>query len=126
MSDIYKLIQGTIDKLGYKVLDEDGETITVFFQLNVIHICPDVQDGGFVTVFTTLGETITQENRVEALEKCNRLNSKIKVMKYSVFEDDVLASSEFFFRNRNEVKFQLTTALNQIAMAKSLYNDTRV
>ena len=126
MSDIYKLIQGTIDKLGYKVLDDDGETITVFFQLNVIHICPDEQDGGFVTVFTTLGETITQENRVEALEKCNRLNSKIKVMKYSVFEDDVLASSEFFFRNRNEVKFQLTTALNQIAMAKSLYNDTRV
>lgn len=126
MSDIYKLIQGTIDKLGYKVLDDDGETITVFFQLNVIHICPDEQDGGFVTVFTTLGETVTHENRVEALEKCNKLNSRIKVMKYSVFEEDVLTSSEFFFRNRSEVKFQLTTALNQIAMAKSLYNDTRV
>lgn len=126
MTDNYKLIQETIAKLGYKVLDDDGETITVFFQLNVIHICPDEQDGGFVTVFITFGETVTHENRVEALEKCNKLNSRIKVMKYSVFEDDVLASSEFFFRNRNEVKFQLTTALNQLAMAKSLYNNTRV
>lgn len=126
MSDIYKLIQGTIDKLGYKVLDEDGETITVFFQLNVIHICPDEQDGGFVTVFTTLGETVTQENRVEALEKCNKLNSRIKVMKFSVFEDDVLASSEFFFRNKTEVRFQLTTALNQLAAAKTIYSNTRV
>lgn len=126
MSDNYKLIQEIIAKMGYKVLDDDGETITVFFQLNVIHICPDEQDGGFVTVFTTLGETITQESRVEALEKCNRLNSKIKVMKFCIFDDDVLASSEFFFRNKNEVKFQLTNALSQTAMAKSLYNDTRV
>lgn len=126
MSDIYKLIQGTIDKLGYKVLDEDGETITVFFQLNVIHICPDEQDGGFVTVFTTLGETITQESRVEALEKCNRLNSKIKVMKYCVYEDEVVATSEFFFRNKTEVKFQLLSALNQIAAASAVYSNTRV
>lgn len=126
MNETYKLIQDTIARLGYRVLDDDGEIITVFFQLNVIHICPDDQGSGFVTVFTTLGESITHENRVEALEKCNKLNSRIKVMKYSVFEDDVLASSEFFFRNRNEVKFQLTNALSQTAMAKSLYNDTRV
>ena len=126
MNETYKLIQDAITRLGYRVLDDDGEILTVFYQLNVIHICPDEQDGGFVTVFITLGESITHENCVEALEKCNKLNSRIKVMKYSVFEDDVLASSEFFFRNRNEVKFQLTTALNQIAMAKSLYNDTRV
>jgi len=126
MSDIYKLLQETINRLGYKVLDDDGETITVFFQFNVIHICPDEQDGGFVTVFTTIGETITPENRVEALEKCNRLSSKVKVMKFCVFEDDVLASSEFFFRNKNEVRFQLTNALNQLAAAKTIYNNTRV
>lgn len=126
MNETYKLIQDTIARLGYKVLDDDGEILAVFYQLNVIHISPDMQDGGFVTAFTTIDETITHENRVENLEKCNRLNSRVKVMKFCIFEDDVLASSEFFFRNKNEVKFHLTTALNQLAAAKTIYSNTRI
>ena len=126
MNETYKLIQDTIARLGYKVLDDDGEILTVLYQLNVIHISPDMQDGGFVTVFTPIGETVSHENRVEVLEKCNKLSSKVKVMKYCVYEDEVVATSEFFFRIKAEVKFQLLSALNQIAAASAVYSNTRV
>lgn len=126
MNKTYQLIQNTIDNLGYKILDDDGETITVFYQLNILHIIPDEQDCSFVTVFTSIGEKVTPENRGEVLEKCNKLTSKVKVMKFYVFEEEVLASSEFFFRNKNEVRFQLMTALNQLAVANTIYDKTRV
>lgn len=126
MNETYKLIQEVIAKLGYKVLDDDGETITVFYQLNIIHIVPDEQTCGFVTAFTSIGEDVTSENRSETLEKCNKLTSKMKVMKFCVFEDEVVASSEFYFRTKIEVRFQLKIALDQLAVAKTLYNNTRV
>lgn len=126
MDDVYKLIQDIIVKQRYKVLDDDGETLTVFYRLNILHIIPDEQDDGFVTVFTSVGEDVTRENRVEILEKCNKLTGEIKVIKFCIFEDEVLASSEFFFRNKNEAKFQLAMALNQLATAKALYDNTRV
>jgi len=126
MNEVYKLIQDIIAKQRYKVLDDDGETLTVFYRLNIHHIIPDEQDDGFVTVFTPIGENVTCENREEILEKCNKLTSKVKVIKFCIFEDEVLASSEFFFQNKNEAKFQLTTALNQLSAAKALYDNTRV
>lgn len=121
MSETYKLVQETIAKLGYKVLEDDGETITVFYQLNVIHIIPDNEDGCFATAFAPVDEKVTIGNRGEVLEKCNKLTSQVKSMKFCIFEDDVLASSEFYFRNQSEAKFQLKTALNQLAAAKALY-----
>lgn len=126
MNEVYKLIQEIIAKQGYKVLDDDGETLTVFYRLNILHIIPDEQDDGFVTVFVPIGEDVTRENRVDVLEKCNKLTGKVKVIKFCVFEDEVLASYEFFFRNKNEAKFQLTAALNQLATAKALYDNIRV
>ena len=125
MNKTYQLIQNTIDNLGYKILDDDGETITVFYQLNVIHIIPDEEDGCFATAFVPVDEKVTIENRGEVLEKCNKLTSQVKSMKFCIFEDDVLASSEFYFRNQSEARFQLKTALNQLAAAKALYNHNK-
>lgn len=125
MSDTFKLVQEAIAKLGYKVLEDDGETITVFYQLNVIHIIPDGEDGCFATAFAPVDEKVSIENRGEVLEKCNKLTSQVKSMKFCIFEDDVLASSEFYYRNQSEAKFQVKTALNQLAAAKALYNHNK-
>ena len=126
MSESIKLVREALADLGYKVEEDDGEIITVRFQLCVIHICPDMECYGFVNVFLADFEKVTAENHTELLEKCNLLTSKVKQVKFYLYQGIVMISSEFYFQKKTDLKFQLKTALNQITRARAVYYETRI
>lgn len=125
MNESYKLVKEVIDNLGYKVEEDDGDTITVKFQLCTIHICPGKECDGFINMFLANYEDVTTENQIELLEKCNLLTSKVKQVKFYLYQDVVLISSEFYFQRKSDLKFQLKTALRQLAGARAVYYETR-
>lgn len=124
MSESIKLVREALADLGYKVEEDDGEIITVKFQLCVIHICPDAECDGFVNVFLADFERVTVENQTELLEKCNLLTSKVKQVKFYLYQDVVMISSEFYFQTKTDLKFQLKTALKQLTRARAVYYET--
>ena len=62
MNKNYELIKKIIEDGKYKVLEDDGEHITIRYQLNVLHISPSQGDDNFVSVLLPNFADVTEEN----------------------------------------------------------------
>ena len=118
MSKTYNLVKEIIESWKYKVLEDDGEHIIIRYQMNVIHICPNEEDETFVSILLPNFDDVTDENYPEIVMRCHKLNEKLKQIKLYTVNDVIIAASEFFYMEKDDLAFQMKLALNNLIAAK--------
>jgi hypothetical protein len=121
MNKTYNLVKEIIESWKYKVLEDDGEHIIIRYQMNVIHICLNEEDETFVSLLLPNFDEVTEENFAEVVMRCHKLNEKLKQIKLYTINDVIIAASEFFYMEKDDLAFQLKLALNNLIAAKVSY-----
>lgn len=121
MNKTYNLVKEIIESWKYKVLEDDGEHIIIRYQMNIIHICPNEEDATFVSLLLPNFDDVTDENYSEIVMRCHKLNEKLKQIKLYTVNDVIIAASEFFYMEKEDLAFQLKLALNNLIAAKVSY-----
>lgn len=121
MNKTYNLVKEIIQSWKYKVVEDDGEHIIIRYQMNVIHICPNEEDETFVSILLPNFDDVTNENYSEIVMRCHHLNEKLKQVKFYTINDVIIAASEFFYMEKEDLTFQIRLALNNLIAAKVSY-----
>lgn len=121
MNKTYNLVKEIIESWKYRVLEDDGEHIIIRYQMNVIHICPNEEDETFVSLLLPNFDEVTDENYSEIVMRCHKLNEKLKQIKFYTVNDVIIAASEFFYMEKDDLAFQMKLALNNLIAAKVSY-----
>lgn len=121
MNKTYNLVKEIIQSWKYKVVEDDGEHIIIRYQMNVIHICPNEEDATFVSILLPNFDDVTDENYSEVVMRCHRLNEKLKQVKFYTINDVIIAASEFFYMEKEDLEFQMRVALSNLVAAKVSY-----
>ena len=121
MNKTYNLVKEIIQSWKYKIVEDDGEHIIIRYQMNVIHICPNEEDETFVSILLPNFDDVTDENYSEIVMRCHRLNEKLKQVKFYTINDVIIAASEFFYMEKEDLAFQMRLALNNLIAAKVSY-----
>lgn len=117
MNKTHELINEIISEHKYKVLEDDGDHIAIRYQFHAIHIFPNTEDEDFVTIVLSGFEELTQENFATMLMRCNKLNEQLKQVKFYISDDTVIASSEFYYREKEDLAFQIQKSLLSLVTA---------
>ena len=123
MNKTYNLVKEIIQSWKYKVVEDDGEHIIIRYQMNVIHICPNEEDETFVSILLPNFDDVTDENYSEIMMRCHRLNEKLKQVKFYTINDVIIAASEFFYMEKEDLAFQMRLALSNLIAAKVSYRN---
>lgn len=121
MNKNYELIKKIIEDGKYKVLEDDGEHITIRYQLNVLHISPSLGDDNFVSVLLPNFADVTEENFAEVVMRCHKLNEQMKQVKLYTINDVIIAASEFYYMEEDDLAYQLKLSLSSVIAAKVNY-----
>jgi len=121
MNKTYNLVKEIIQSWKYKVVDDDGKRIIIRYQVNLIHICPNEEDETFVSILLPNFDDVTDENYSEIVMHCHRLNEKLKQVKFYTINDVIIAASEFFYKEKEDLEFQMKLALGNLVEAKVSY-----
>ena len=113
MNKNYELIKKIIEDGKYKVLEDDGEHITIRYQLNVLHISPSQGDDNFVSVL--LPSLLC---RAAFLEDDHDIVLHLKL--YTI-NDVIIAASEFFYMEEDDLAYQFKMSLSSVIAAKVNY-----
>ena len=117
MNKTHELINEIISEHKYKVLEDDGDHIAIRYQFHAIYIFPNTEDEDFVTIVLSGFEELTQENFATMLMRCNKLNEQLKQVKFYISDDTVIASSEFYYREKEDLAFQIQKSLLSLVTA---------
>lgn len=123
MSKTYNLAKEIIESWKYKVLEDDGEHIIIRYQMNVIHICPNEEDDAFVSMLLPNFDEITEENYPDVVMRCHKLNEKMKQVKFYTVNDVIIAASEFFYMEKDDLAYQMKLSLSNLIAAKVNYQN---
>lgn len=121
MNKSYELIKKIISEQKYKLVEEDGESFIIRYQMNVIDICPNSEDDTFVSVVLSNFAEVTEENYAEVMMRCHKLNEQMKQVKFYTVKDVIIAASEFYYMEEDDLSFQIKLALNSLIAAKVNY-----
>ena len=121
MNKTYNLVKEIIQSWKYKIVEDDGEHIIIRYQMNIIHICPNEEDATFVSILLPNFDDVTDENYSEIVMRCHRLNEKLKQVKFYTINDVIIAASEFFYMEKEDLEFQMRVALSNLVAAKVSY-----
>lgn len=117
MNNTHDLIMEIISELRYKVLEDDGEHIAIRYQFHVVHVFPNPEDENFVTIVLPSFEEVIRENFATMIVRCNKLNEQLKQVKFYISDDMVVSSSEFFYKEKEDLAFQIQKALMGLVSA---------
>lgn len=123
MSKTYNLAKEIIESWKYKVLEDDGEHIIIRYQMNVIHICPNEENDAFVSMLLPNFDEITEENYPDVVMRCHKLNEKMKQVKFYTVNDVIIAASEFFYMEKDDLAYQMKLSLSNLIAAKVNYQN---
>ncbi|MCH4155249.1 MAG: hypothetical protein LKF31_02990 [Muribaculaceae bacterium] len=122
-STIFSRINTILTNNKYKIVETDESSIIIRFQLNTMHIYPSDQDDNFVSVLLPNFAPIDSESDKGAfLERCQRLNLEMKVVKIYSLRDIIVASYEFYFQNDDDLEFNIKQSFKSLISAKVAYN----
>ncbi len=121
MNNNYEAIKKVLEEGKYKIQEEDGEQITIRYQLNSIHIFPSSDDDQFVSVLLPNFADVTEESYIDAVMRCHKLNEQMKQVKLYTLNGVLIASAEFYYMEENDLAYQLEIALNSVVAAKVNY-----
>ena len=118
MNNNYEAIKKVLEEGKYKIQEENGEQITIRYQLNSIHIFPSSDDDQFVSVLLPNFADVTEESYIDAVMRCHKLNEQMKQVKLYTLNGVLIASAEFYYMEENDLAYQLEIALNSVVAAK--------
>ena len=121
MNNNYEAIKKVLEDGKYKIQEEDGEQITIRYQLKSIHIFPSSDDDQFVSVLLPNFADVTEESYIDVVMRCHKLNEQMKQVKLYTINDVLIASAEFYYMEENDLAYQLKIALNSVVAAKVNY-----
>lgn len=121
MNKNYEAVKKVLKDDKYKIQEEDGEQITIRYQLKSIHIFPSSEDDTFVSVFLSNFADVTEKNFAEVVMRCHKLNEQMKQVKFYTVKDVLIAASEFYYMEEDDLSFQIKLALNSLIAAKVNY-----
>ena len=121
MNKNYEAIKKVLEDGKYKIQEEDGEQITIRYQLKSIHIFPSSDDDQFVSVLLPNFADVTEESYNDVVMRCHKLNEQMKQVKLYTINDVLIASAEFYYMEENDLAYQLKIALNSVVAAKVNY-----
>ena len=121
MNKSYELVKKIITEQKYKLVEEDGESFIIRYQMNAIHICPNSEDDTFVSVVLSNFAEVTEENYAEVVMRCHKLNEQMKQVKFYTVKDVIIAASEFYYMEEDDLSFQIKLALDSLIAAKVNY-----
>ena len=121
MTKEYELAKELIGEWKYKVIDDDGDCLTIRYQMNTIHICPNSDDTNFIAMILPNFANVNEDNFSEVIMNCHKLNEKMKQVKYYTINDCIIASCEFYFMGKEDLAFQMKTAFSNLVAAKVNY-----
>ena len=121
MNKNYEAIKKVLEDGKYKIQEEDGEQITIRYQLKSIHIFPSSDDDQFVSVLLPNFADVTEESYADVVMRCHKLNEQMKQVKLYTINDVLIASAEFYYMEENDLAYQLKIALNSVVAAKVNY-----
>lgn len=117
MNKTHELINGIISDLKYKILEEDENHVAIRYQFHTVHVFPNPKDEDFVTIVLSGFGELTQENLVPMLMCCNKLNEQLKQVKFYITDNTVIATSEFFYKEKEDLAFQIQKSLLSLMAA---------
>ena len=123
MNKTYNLVKEIVESWKYKVLEDDGEHIVIRYQMNVIHICPNEEDDTFLSMLLPNFDEVTEENYPDVVLRCHKLNEKMKQVKFYTINDVIIAASEFFYMEKDDLAFQMKLSLLNLIAAKVNYQN---
>ena len=91
------------------------------YQMNAIHICPNSEDDTFVSIVLSNFAEVTEENFAEVVMRCHKLNEQMKQVKFYTVKDVIIAASEFYYMEEDDLSFQIKLALSSLIAAKVNY-----
>ena len=121
MNKNYELVKKIVKDFKYKIVEDDGEHIVIRYQLNTIYICPNTEDDTFVTIILSGFADVTEENFADIVMRCHKLNERMKQVKLYTIDDVVVAASEFYYMEEDDLIFQIKKALSSLIAAKINY-----
>ena len=121
MNNNYEAIKKVLEEGKYKIQEENGEQITIRYQLNSIHIFPSSDDDQFVSVLLPNFADVTEESYNDVVMRCHKLNEQLKQVKLYTLNGVLIASAEFYYMEENDLAYQLKIALNSVVAAKVNY-----
>lgn len=123
MNKTYILIKEVIESWKYKVVEDDGEQIIIRYQMNTIHFCPNSGDETFVSVILPNFDDVNEDNYSEVVMRCHKLNEKMRQIKFYTIDDVIIAASEFFYMEKEDLEFQMKLSLKNLIEAKVSYRN---
>ena len=123
MNKTHELMKEIIEEYGYRIVENDGESLSVSFQLNTMLLHSDTQDESFVAVFLSCFPEVTNDNHDEMLTKCNKLNKKLKQVKFYIVKNMIISSVEFHYCKKSDLRFQLKKAMENLVTGKVEFFD---
>jgi len=102
-------------------LEDDGDNISIRYQLNVIHISPSKGDDNFVSVLLPNFSDVNEENFAEVVMRCHKLNEQMKQVKLYTINDVLIAASEFFYMGEEDLAYLFKLSLRNVIAAKVNY-----
>lgn len=121
MNKNYEAIKKVLEEGKYKIQEEDGEQITIRYQLKSIHIFPSSDDDQFISVLLPNFADVTEEGYADVVMRCHKLNEQMKQVKLYTINDVLIASAEFYYMEEKDLAYQLKIALNSVVAAKVNY-----
>lgn len=118
MNNTHELLKEIIGAFGYQMVENDGESLSVSFQLNTIYLHSHSQDESFVIAILSNYPIVTKDNYNEILAKCNKMNKKLQQVKFYIMNDRVISSVEFHYWKKSDLRFQLKKAMENLVVGK--------
>ena len=122
MNNNYEAIKKVLEEGKYKIQEENGEQITIRYQLNSIHIFPSSDDDQFVSVLLPNFADVTEESYNDVVMRCHKLNEQMKQVKLYTINDVIIAASEFYYQGKKDLAYQVKIGLSSVIAAKVSYN----
>ncbi len=124
MNNSYQLIKKIIADRKYRLVKDDGEFLTIKYQMNSIHIYTNSEDEHFVSLVLTDFASVTEENYLHVLATCHKLNAQMKQVKLYTSTDIIIAACEFCYLKEEDLDFQIQQALSALIAAKVNYRNS--
>ena len=121
MNKNYEAIKKVLEEGKYKIQEDDGEQITIRYQLKSIHIFPSSDDDQFISVLLPNFADVTEGSYADVVMRCHKLNEQMKQVKLYTINDVLIASAEFYYMEEKDLAYQLKIALNSVVAAKVNY-----
>ena len=122
MNRNYEMLKKVVEDGKYKVLEDDGESIIIRYQLNSIHICPSADDERFVSILLPNFAEVSEDNYADVVMRCHKLNEQMKQVKLYTINDVIIAAAEFYYQGKKDLSYQVKLGLSSVIAAKVSYH----